>query len=228
VQTDISEAYHCITGASGFQFFFPTLTATLTDNHIYALLLVAPPYIFMVFYSFAHAHFSDKFGNRFWFFVYPIPIVIAGFLIFMFANSFGAKYFSFFLMIFVFSQNSIIYSWIANAIPRPPAKRAACLAFVNSVGNAASIWTPFTYFPSSAPHYRPALGAAIGLEVLALISAIGMFLYTRKQNNDLDKLENANMELSEKDLAKLEKTAELEGVSVSQARQMAKGYRFMY
>lgn len=221
-------AYHCITGASGFQNFFPTLTATLTKNHILALLLVAPPYIFMVFYSFLHARMSDKFGNRFWFFVYPIPIVIVGFIIFMTCDSFAARYFSFFLMIFVFAGNGIIYSWIANAIPRPPAKRAAALAAINSFGNAASIWTPFTYFPSSAPHYRPALGAAIGLEVVALLSAIGMFLYTRKQNRDLDKLENADTELRGKELAKLEKTAELEGVSVSEARKLAKGYRFMY
>jgi len=171
---------------------------------------------------------SDKFGNRFWFFVYPIPIVIVGFLIFMFSSGFGVRYFSFFLMIFVFAQNGVIYSWIANAIPRPPAKRAAALAAINSFGNAASIWTPFTYFPSSAPHYRPALGAAIGLEVLALLSALGMYFYTRKQNRDLDKLENTDTELRAEELAKLEKTAELEGLSVSEARKLAKGYRYMY
>jgi hypothetical protein len=141
----LAVAYMCITGASGFQNFFPTLTATLGYNHTISLLLVAPPYVFMVFYSMAHSFASDHVGNRFWFFVYPIPITIVGFVVFMTTNTFGPRYFSFFLMIFVFAMNGTCYSWIANAIPRPPAKRAAALAFINSVGNSASIWTPFTY-----------------------------------------------------------------------------------
>ena len=68
------------------------------------------------------------------FFIYPIPITIIGFLVFMFTESFGAKYFSTFLFIFVFAQNGTLYSWIAGAIPRPPAKRAAAFAFINSLG----------------------------------------------------------------------------------------------
>lgn len=142
----------CVTGAAGFQNFFPTLTATLGYNHTISLLLVAPPYIFMTFWTYGHGILSDRMGKRFWqvpnsifqssmaanamlrFFVYPIPITIIGFLVFMFTDSFGAKYFSTFLFIFVFAQNGTIYSWIAGAIPRPPAKRAAAYAFINSLG----------------------------------------------------------------------------------------------
>ena len=160
-------AYHGITGAAGFQNFFPTLTATLGYSHIVSLLLVAPPYIFIVFWSFGHCYASDKVGNRFWFFMYPIPVSIIGFLVFMFTKGFGPRYFSFFLMNFVFAMNGTCYAWIANAIPRPPAKRATALAFINSIGNTASIWTPYTYTDSSAPYYRPALGIDIGLMALA-------------------------------------------------------------
>lgn len=126
-------AYHGITGAAGFQNFFPTLTATLGYSRIISLLLVAPPYIFMVFWSFGHSVASDKVENRFWFYMYPIPVSIIGFIIFMTTSSFGPRYFSLFLMNFVFAMNGTIYAWIANAIPRPPAKRAAALAFINSV-----------------------------------------------------------------------------------------------
>jgi hypothetical protein len=62
-----------------------------------SLLLVAPPYIFMVFYSLAHSWVSDKLSIRFWFFVYPIPTTFIGFIIFMTTNSFGPRYFSLFL-----------------------------------------------------------------------------------------------------------------------------------
>ncbi|KAF2111894.1 permease of the major facilitator superfamily [Lophiotrema nucula] len=220
-------AYMGITGAAGFQNFFPSLTKTLGYSNIISLLLVAPPYVFMVFYSFAHCWFSDRLGNRFWFLTYPVFVSIIGFLVFMFTDSFGPRYFSFFLMNFVFAQNGTIYAWISNAIPRPPAKRAAALAFINSVGNSASIWTPFTYWPSSAPHYRPALGICIGLEVVALACFLGMRFYLQMQNRRLEKLELSDGELSEREMGKLQKTAEFEGIDIAAARAQQKGYRYM-
>lgn len=135
-------AYHGQTGAAGIQNYFPTLTQTITSTHIEALLLCAPPYLFMVVWSFVHCRLSDRFGHRFWFFVYPIPVTIVGFVskyytpveeeplfilqtsraletdrltsfppvVFMSASNFGARYFSFFLQIFVFAMNGVIYA----------------------------------------------------------------------------------------------------------------------
>jgi hypothetical protein len=220
-------AYMCITGASGFQNFFPTLTKTLGYNKIVSLLLVAPPYVFMVFYSMAHSFTSDHVGNRFWFFVYPVPITIVGFVIFMTTDTFGPRYFSFFLMIFIFAMNGTCYSWIANAIPRPPAKRAAALAFINSIGNSASIWTPFTYRPQDAPHYRPALGICIGLQVVAFVMALTLRFYLQMQNKRLERLETEDVQLTEREMRKLRKTAEIEGLDIAEARRLQKGYRYM-
>lgn len=59
-------AYFCIVGASGFQNFFPTLTATLGYNRTISLLLVAPPYIFITFWSYGHGIMSDRLSMRFW------------------------------------------------------------------------------------------------------------------------------------------------------------------
>ena len=220
-------AYMSITGASGFQNFFPTLTATLGYNHIISLVLVAPPYLFMVVYSMAHSYASDTVGNRFWFFVYPIPITIAGFIIFMTTDTFGPRYFSFFLMVFVFAMNGTCYSWIANAIPRPPAKRAAAYAFINSIGNSATIWTPYTYRTQDAPHYRPALGCCIGLQIVALLMAIVLRLYLQAQNRQLARLETEDSKLTEKDMRRLQKTAEFEGIDIAAARQLQKGFRYI-
>jgi hypothetical protein len=101
--------YHCIVGATGFQNFFPTLTGTLyPNNSIVALLLVAPPYIFMMFYSYGHSYTSDKLKVRFWFWFYPIPIVMVGCFVFMFTDSFGPRYFSLFLLNFAFAMNSTV------------------------------------------------------------------------------------------------------------------------
>ncbi|KAL1953652.1 hypothetical protein VTO42DRAFT_2401 [Malbranchea cinnamomea] len=215
----------CINGASGFQNYFPTLTATLGYSKIISLLLVAPPYLFMVFYSLAHSHMSDRLGNRFWFFMYPIPITIAGYIIFMCTDVFGARYFSFFLMIFIFACFPTCYSWIATSIPRPPAKRAAAYAFINAVGNSASIWTPYTY--KNGPYFREAMGVCIALQAVATACALFLRFYMSRQNKQLARLEAADVELSEKEMAKLRKTAEIEGIDITAARQQQKGFRYM-
>jgi MFS family permease len=217
--------YHGTTGAAGFQNFFPTLTKTLHYNNTISLLLVAPPYIFMVIWSLCHSIASDKVGNRFWFFLYPLPLAIVGAFIFMFTNAFGARYFSLFLLIFIFATNGTIYAWISNSIPRPPAKRAAALAFINSVGNAASIWTPFTYNDSDAPHYVVAMGINIGLMGIAAIGAVVLRFLIQRDNKRLARMDDADAVLTEKDLVRLRKTAEIEGITVAEARQLQKGYR---
>ncbi|EME42552.1 hypothetical protein DOTSEDRAFT_73412 [Dothistroma septosporum NZE10] len=219
-------AYHGITGAAGFQNFYPSLTQTLGYPRVITLLLCAPPYIFITFYSLAHGLMSDKIGNRFWFYLYPVPLVIAGALIFMFTDSFGPRYFSLFLLNFIFTMNGTIYAWIANAIPRPPAKRAAALAFMNSVGNAASIWTPFTY-NSNDSHYIEAMGINIGLVGIAAIFGIILRFYLQYQNKQLARFENEDSTLTDKDLKKLKRTAELEGSDIATARALQKGYRYI-
>ena len=223
----IAVAYHAQTGAAGIQNYFPTLTQTINSDHTIALLLCAPPYIFMVIWSYVHCRISDHMGHRFWFFVYPIPISIVGFLIFMFVDNIAARYFSLFLQIFLFAMNGTLYAWISSSIPRPPAKRAAAIAFINSVGNMASIWTPFTYLPQDAPHYRPALGVCIALQVIAALAAVALRFVLQRQNSRLQRMEGADSELSQRDLRKLERSAEAEGITMAEARALQKGYRYM-
>ncbi|KAL2816503.1 major facilitator superfamily domain-containing protein [Aspergillus granulosus] len=220
-------AYMAITGASGFQNFFPSLTATLGYNRTISLLLVAPPYIFMVFYSMAHSYMSDRFGKRFWFFIYPIPITIVGFVIFMSTEVFGARYFSFFLMVFVFAQNGTVYSWIAGAIPRPPAKRAAAYAFINSIGNSASIWTPYTYREADIPYYRPAMGVCIALQVIGALMAVFMYFHLTSLNKRQERFEDESAILTEKDQKVLQQIAEQEGIDIAAARQHQRGFRYV-
>ncbi|KAL4864430.1 hypothetical protein BDV12DRAFT_201123 [Aspergillus spectabilis] len=220
-------AYLAITGASGFQNFFPSLTETLGYSRTISLLLVAPPYIFMVFYSMTHSFFSDRYETRFWFFIYPIPITIVGFVIFMTTDNFGARYFSFFLMNFVFAQNATVYSWIAGAIPRPPAKRAAAYAFINSIGNSASIWTPYTYRDQDTPYYRPAMGVCIALQVIGACMALFMYFHLKSLNKRQERFEDVSAVLTEKDLNELQKIASRENIDVDAARQLQSGFRYV-
>ncbi|KAJ5170064.1 Major facilitator superfamily domain general substrate transporter [Penicillium coprophilum] len=220
-------AYMCITGASGFQNFFPTLVKTLDLPETITLVLVAPPYLFMVVYSLCHSVASDKLEKRFWFFVYPIPITIIGFVVFMKTESFGARYFSFFLMVFVFAQNGTLYSWLASSIPRPPAKRAVAFAFFNSIGNSASIWTPYTYIEKEKPTYETAMGVCIALQVIGGLAALFLYFNLNMLNKRQERLENEDVQLSEKDIRRLQATADLEGIDIAAARRLQKGFRYV-
>ncbi|KAJ5503699.1 Major facilitator superfamily domain general substrate transporter [Penicillium fimorum] len=220
-------AYMCITGAQGFQNFFPTLVKTLELPETITLVLVAPPYLFMVVYSLCHSVASDRLEKRFWFFVYPIPITIIGFVIFMKTESFGPRYFSFFLMVFAFAQNGTLYSWLASSIPRPPAKRAVAFAFFNSIGNSASIWTPYTYLEKEKPTYETAMGVCIGLEVIGGLAALFLYFNLKMLNKRQERMENEEVQLTEKDIRRLQATADLEGIDIAAARRLQKGFRYV-
>ncbi|KAL4938393.1 hypothetical protein BDV06DRAFT_226024 [Aspergillus oleicola] len=93
----------CIIGAIGYQTFFPTLTATIEYSHIISLLLVASPYPFAAAYSCLHGYVNDRTGTRFWYMLYPAPIAMVGFVLFMASiSTFGVRYFSMFLMLFIY------------------------------------------------------------------------------------------------------------------------------
>ncbi|KAL2862315.1 major facilitator superfamily domain-containing protein [Aspergillus lucknowensis] len=180
----------CIIGAIGCQNFFPTLAATLGYNHIVSLLLVAPPYLFIAVYSCIHSHISDRRQHRFWYMMYPAPIAITGFSIFMAVDSFGARYFSMFLMLFIYPMSNTISAWMATSISRPPAKRAAAYGFVSMVSSSSMVWTPFTYRDRDAPHYRLALGIVVGLVFTAAIFSVLLRAILTRKNRELDKLDN--------------------------------------
>jgi len=51
--------------------------------------------------------------------------------------------------------------------------------------------------------------------------------YLQRQNRQLERLETADVQLTEKEMRKLQKTAEFEGLDIAEARRLQKGYRFM-
>lgn len=100
------------------------------------------------------------------------------------------------------------------------------MAFMNSVGNAASIWTPYTYNKKYNGHYDLALGVVIGLMTAAGIAGTGLRFYLAGENKRLERMDGADAELTPKDIKRLQRTAELEGIDVAAARQLQKGFRY--
>lgn len=71
------------------------------------------------------------------------------------------------------------------------------------------------------------MGINIGLVGIAGIGGIVMRFYLQYQNRQLERMENVDATLTERDIKKLEKTAELEGIDIATARKLQKGYRYI-
>ncbi|ELU37356.1 sugar transporter [Rhizoctonia solani AG-1 IA] len=148
--------------------------------------------------GFINARHADKTGERFLHISIPLFIGIIGFVIAIATMNIAARYISLFLMAQAYAGLIVLLSWVSNSIPRPPAKRAVALAFINAfsqLGNVAG---------SYVCHVR-----------LMIISS-----------RRLDRGE-AVEGISERAEA-IAEAAELEGVPVEELRSRRQEFRFLY
>lgn len=71
----------------------------------------------------------------------------------------------------VFTSFVVALAWISNSLPRPPAKRAAALAFINAVSNSSSIYASYMYNASAAPRYVVAMSVNCVMAAMAILMA---------------------------------------------------------
>ncbi|CAH0002003.1 unnamed protein product [Clonostachys byssicola] len=219
-------AYMCIIGSVGFGLFLPSLTASLGYSHTVSLLLCTPPYIFMTIWLIVHSWLSDKWNSRFWFYMYPLPISIVGFVVFMTADQamFTARYVSLFLMPFTSASAVSAFSWVSSSISRPPAKRAAAFAIINCFATSASIWVPFVYI---APRYTMAMIINIVLCVCAGILGIVQLYVLVWRNRKLAQIEEASIPASPgRDDVRIEGSATKDVEKLSK-KGLNRGFRYM-
>jgi hypothetical protein len=104
----------------------------------------------------------------------------------------------------VYSGFVVALAWISNSLPRPPAKRAAALAFINAVSNTSSIYASYMYpdsdgtdillpYPhnlisndSPAPRYVVAMSVNCAMCVMAIIAATVQRIILVRLNKKLD------------------------------------------
>lgn len=78
-------------------------------------------------------------------------------------------------------------AWISNTLPRPPAKRAAALAFINAISNCSSIYASYMYPRSAAPQYRVAMSVCGMTAAIAIITAGVLKFMLVRLNRQLDR-----------------------------------------
>lgn len=64
----------------------------------------------------------------------------------------------------VYTGYVVALAWISNSLPRPPAKRAAALAFINAISNTSSIYASYMYSDSASRFFSSCSHSFYSLE----------------------------------------------------------------
>ncbi|CAA7261868.1 unnamed protein product [Cyclocybe aegerita] len=206
--------------------FFPTLTQTLGFNTTVTLLLAAPPWILSSVICCLNAWHADKAGERFFHIAGWWWGVILGFVIALSTMSTAGRYVSLFLMAFGYVGFAMTLVWVSNAVPRPPAKRAAAIGFVNGCGNLGNLMGSYTWKSAWGPKYHQSMGISFGALVISTILSFIIRQMLVHENRKLDADEKAAMEGVNR--TRVEEAARLEGITFEEAMERRKGYRYLY
>ena len=87
----------------------------------------------------------------------------------------------------VYTGYVVALAWISNTMPRPPAKRAAGLAFINAVSNTSSIYASYMYPNSAAPGYTIAFSVNCCMSFIAICAATVLRFMLVRLNKKLDR-----------------------------------------
>ncbi|KAL4068003.1 major facilitator superfamily domain-containing protein [Scleroderma citrinum] len=215
--------------AMSFSNFFPTLTATLGYSTTVTLLMAAPPWILPAIVGLINAWHAGQSGERFFHLAIWWWMTIIGYVISLTTMLTAARYCSLFLMAIGYSGmscNMLTVVWVANSIPRPPAKRSVAIALVNGIAGIGNVVGSYIWKASWGPQYVTsmliALTAATSASVLAFVIRWVLIRENRRMElQELRILQGAQHE-------RIEKAAELGGVSFEEALRRRKGFRYLY
>lgn len=206
--------------------FFPTLTQTLGYSVTITLLLAAPPWILATIVCLINAWHADKTGERFFHVTGWYGSVIVGFIISISTMKIPGRYVSLFLMACGYSAFALNLTWVANTIPRPPAKRAAAMGIVNGLGNTGILMGSYTWKATWGPAYRQSMVIALGALVLSTILAFAIRQILIRRNKQLDADEDVAVQ--DVDRSKVEEAVHLERITVEHAMRRRKDFRYLY
>ncbi|KAK8055146.1 major facilitator superfamily domain-containing protein [Apiospora rasikravindrae] len=204
-----------------FNAFFPTLTKTLGYEYVPTLLMSAPPWVFSCIVSLLVAHHSDSTGEKFWHITGPICGGLVGFIISMSTNNVVARYIALFLQASSYAGFIVFYSWISSSFPRPPAKRAVALAFINAFSQLGNIAGSYVW-SLSENGYRKSYGIVTAMFGITIAGCFGFRLILSRLNARLELAERSGA-ATQQDAATQQEIIESE----DEALRMRKGFRYL-
>lgn len=120
-------------------------TSKLTPSHQYILAVIT---------TFANSWHADRTGERFYHITIPLLFAVFAYILAAATTKTGPRYLAIMLMVpGVYTGYVVALAWISNSLPRPPAKRAAALAFINAISNTSSIYASYMYSASAGESF---------------------------------------------------------------------------
>ncbi|KAH0828657.1 major facilitator superfamily domain-containing protein [Lanmaoa asiatica] len=177
-----------------FFLFFPTLSATMGFDTTVSLVLCAPPWCFTAILAFAvytngTLRHSDLKKKRFIYIAASECIGLLGFIIAICTMNTVARYISLFLMVQTYLGLICFYTWMSNSIPRPPAKRAVSLAFINGFSQLGNVAGSYAFPAAWGPSYRKSFGICIATGVTHILLCYVMHRHLVSENKKFERAE---------------------------------------
>jgi MFS family permease len=178
--------------------------ATLKYSDVDSLLLTAPPYVLAVITTYLNSWHADRTGERFFHIVCPLFFAVFAYILAAATTKTGPRYLAMMLMVpGVYSGYVVALAWISNSLPRPPAKRAAALAFINAISNTSSIYASYMYESSmgkyafdfipealltrgTGPRYVIAMSVNCAMALMAILAAVTLRIILVRLNKKLE------------------------------------------
>lgn len=173
-----------------FNAFFPTLTGTLGFGYIPTLLMSAPPWVFACIVSLLNAWHADRTGEKFWHIVGPICGGLVGFVISMSTLNTAARYVALFLQASSYAGFIAFYAWISSSFPRPPAKRAVAIAFINAFSQLGNVAGSYVWNLKDNG-YRKSYGIVTSMFGITIVGCLGLRIVLSNLNAKLEAKEKA-------------------------------------
>lgn len=172
--------------ANGFKNFLPSVIGTLGYNTTVTLALTSPPYIFAGIMSIAVSWSSGRFNERTWHTTISKAIAITGFVLSCATLNVPARFVG--IMLFVgatYGVNNIILGWTASVVGQTDEKKAVAIAMCNTLGNLASVYTPYLWPESAEPRYVQPMVASAGFSIGVVICAWVLRIALQRKNKKL-------------------------------------------
>lgn len=218
----------CCSQLLGLSFvnFFPTLTSTLGYSTTVTLLMSAPPWIFASICTLIGAWHADKTGELFFHQTAWWWVVMVGYIISLSTMATAGRYFSLFLMTTGYCGFTLTLVWVANAIPRPPAKRSVAMGLVNGFGNLGNVMGSYIWNANWSPQYHQSMIIALCALILASFLSLVIRWMLVRENNRMEREEMDLMHGPERQ--RIEEAAKLEGITFEEAIKRRKGFRYLH
>ncbi|XHG09658.1 hypothetical protein AWENTII_012701 [Aspergillus wentii] len=172
--------------ANGFKNFMPTVVKTLGFDSTITLVLTCPPYLVATFTSIAVSWSSGRFNERTWHITISKALAIVGFAVGCGTSSIGARYFAMILFVgATYGVNNINIAWVAATLGQTDEKKAVAIAITNTLGNLASVYTPYLWPDSDAPRFAMAMYCSIGFSAGVVIVAWLMRVILIRENRKI-------------------------------------------